>query len=133
MSTTKHKIFRIEIENNLNVEEISMKEFDSFLENPNHVYLNHTMSILTDSEDRFGKIFSINKGLVISLIYKDLNNTSLSIKEVGKKMKNLVSKEIKERTSLSMPNIKTAFDEELRNTTEKINDGNIRRGTRNRN
>jgi hypothetical protein len=120
MSITKHKIFKIEIKNSLSIEDAALNELDLFLQNSNHIYVNHTNSILTDDVPKYGQIITENRFLVISLIYKDLNNTPLNLKQTGEKLKKIVTKEVKSNENIKTPDVVTDFDKDFQKTLEKI-------------
>lgn len=116
MSVTKHKIFRVKIsqDNNLSFDQNIQKEINAFLSESDNIYVNHSTSILTEDIEEYGQNKTINKFLVISLIYKDLNDTTYSLKNTSKKVKKVISKEIESGQILSEPTIETDFDKEIK-------------------
>ena len=126
MSVTKHKIFRVKIsqDNKLSFDETIQKEINRFLSESDNIYVNHSTSILTEDIEEYGSTKTINKFLVISLIYKDLNDTALSLKNTSNKVKKVVSKEIESGQTIKEPNIETDFDKEIRALREKLKNQN---------
>ena len=116
MSVTKHKIFRIKIsqDNKLLFDQSIQKEINSFLSESNTIYVNHSTSILTEDIEEYGQNKTINKCLIISLIYKDLNDTTFSLKNTSKKVRKVVTKEIEKGQTLSEPIVETDFDIEIK-------------------
>ncbi|MCY7345556.1 MAG: hypothetical protein LH614_04980 [Pyrinomonadaceae bacterium] len=116
MSVTKHKIFRVKIfqDDKLSFDQNIQKEINSFLFESDNIYVNHSTSILTEDIEEYGQNKTINKFLIISLIYKDLNDTTYSLKNTSNKVKKVVSKEIETGHILSEPNIETDFDKEVK-------------------
>jgi hypothetical protein len=116
MSVTKHKIFRVKIsqDDKLSFDQNIQKEINSFLFESDNIYVNHSTSILTEDVEEYGQNKTLNKFLIISLIYKDLNDTTYSLKNTSNKVKKVVSKEIETGLILSEPNIETDFDKEVK-------------------
>ncbi|WP_338790330.1 hypothetical protein [Bernardetia sp. MNP-M8] len=116
MSITKHKIFEIEIEevDNLSLSENAINAINDFLSEPNYIYVNHSITVLTKDEEHYEQIKTKCKYLVLSLIYKDLNATSLDIKKSSTKVKNVVRKQIEVGEDMEEPNIETEIDREIR-------------------
>lgn len=116
MSVTKHKIFRVKIskDDKLSFDQNIQKEINSFLFESDNIYVNHSTSVLTEDVEEYGQNKTINKFLIISLIYKDLNDTTYSLKNTSSKVKKVVSKEIETGHILSEPNIETDFDKEVK-------------------
>ncbi len=123
MSVTKHKIFRVKIsqDDKLSFDQTIQKEMNTFLSESDNIYVNHSTSILTEDIEEYGQNKTINKFLVISLIYKDLNDTAYSLKNTSKKLKNVVSKEIETGQILSEPSIETDFDKEIKAIKKREN------------
>lgn len=109
MSTTKHEIFKIPISEDFSFDEEIIRSINVFLEVENYVYINHSVTILTEAIRDYNSYKQINKFLVISLIFKDLTETSYNLKKVTKRTQEIVKKEVKEGESLPMPNYETHF------------------------
>jgi hypothetical protein len=122
MPVTKHKIFRVKIseDKNLLLNETTQKEINTFLSESNNIYVNHSTSILTEDIEEYGQNRTVNKFLVISLIYKDLNETTYDLKQTSKKIKKVVSKEIETGQVIREPNIETDFDREIKHIKETL-------------
>lgn len=120
MSITKHQIFRVKIseDKNLSLNETAQKEINGFLAESNNIYINHSTSILTEDVEQYGQNKTINKFLIISLIYKDLNETTYDLKKTSTKIKKIVSKEIEFGQVIREPNIETDFDREIKRINE---------------
>jgi hypothetical protein len=116
MSVTKHKIFRVKIsqDSGQSFDETIQKEINSFLFESNNIYVNHSTSVLTEDIEEYGQNKTINKFLVISLIYKDLNDTEYNLNKTSKKLKTVVSREIETGRILTEPSVETDFDREIK-------------------
>lgn len=116
MSITKHKIFQIKIseDNKFSLDGSIQKEINSFLSDSNNIYVNHSTSVLTQDVEEYGQNKTINKFLVISLIYKDLIETEYNLSNASKKIKKVVSKQIETGQTINEPNIETDFDREIK-------------------
>lgn len=116
MSVTKHKIFRVKIsqDDKLSFDQNIQKEINSFLFESDNIYVNHSTSILTEDIEEYGQNKTINKFLIISLIYKDLNDTTYSLKNTSNIVKKVVSKEIETGHILGEPSVETDFDKAVK-------------------
>jgi hypothetical protein len=115
MSLTKHKIFKIKIssDGNFNLDETTQNAINVFLSESNNVYVNHATCVLTEDVDKYGSMQTINKFLVVSLVYKDLEGTPMSLTKVSKKTKAVVQKEVESGTQIIEPLIMTNFEKEI--------------------
>lgn len=120
MAVTKHKFFKIELDNNsLEPDKIAEKEINEFLLYSNNVYVNHSLTVLNENQDLYGENISMNKELVISLIYKDLADTKLSIEKASKKVKKVVRTEIEKGQQIEEPDLRTDFENKIIEMKEK--------------
>ncbi|MEY8848305.1 hypothetical protein AB9K26_05800 [Psychroserpens sp. XS_ASV72] len=129
MSTTKHKIFKIKVSDDgkFTVSKTVENTINTFLSEANNVYVNHSVTTLTEDIEEYGILKTICKYVLISIIYKDLNSTSLNLKGTSKKIKEVVQKEVESGNSIEEPNILTDLDKEiaefeLKRETEKFTD-----------
>jgi len=122
MSQTKLEIFKIRISNNskFDFEKKTQDKINEFLSEENNIYINHSTSILTEDIEEYGTNKTINKYLVVSLIYKDLNASQFNLKNTSKKVKKVVAKEIEEGKNIQEPQIETDLDKEIRQLTKNI-------------
>ncbi len=122
MSVTKHKIFRVKIsqDSKLSFDETIQKEINSFLSESNNIYVNHSTSVLTEDLEEYGQHKTINKFLVISLIYKDLNDSEYNLNKTSKKIKAVVSREVETGRTLKEPIVETEFDREIKQLNLKL-------------
>ena len=134
MSITKHQIFKINISNDSKdtFDNAVLKKIDSFLAESNNVYINHSISVLTEDIEEYGNFKSINKYILLSLVYKDLNATEFNLKGTSEKVKEIVNKEIVKGEKIQEPKIETEFDKKIKKAKfpeiikelkEKINKG----------
>jgi putative transposon-encoded protein len=116
MSVTKHKIFKVKIseDSNLSLSSDTRKTIDAFLANPNHIYVNHSTSILSEDIEVYGQNKTVNKFLVISLVYKDLNDTGFDVSKTSPKVRQVVSKEIEVGREIEKPNVETEFEKSIK-------------------
>ena len=110
MSITKHITFKIAIDDALNLEEAGLEKVNQFLLEANVVYVNHSIVVLSVPIKHTNNFKTVNKTLVVSLVYKDLSETSLDLQKVSKKMTVSVKKTIEEGEKISMPNYQTKFE-----------------------
>ena len=115
MPTTKHKLFKIEIKDdgNFTISKTVEKTLNDFLASPNNVYVNHSITTLTEDVEEFDNVKTICKYVLISIVYKDLEATPLDVKVASPKMKNIVHKQIESREPIEKPTILTDIDKEL--------------------
>src|SRR5258705_2359302 len=103
MAVTKHITFKIAIDDALNLEEAGLEKINQFLLEANVVYVNHSIVVLSIPIKQTNNFKIVNKTLVVSLIYKDLSETSLDLLKVSKKMTASVKRTIEEGEKISMP------------------------------
>lgn len=122
MSVTKHKTFKVKISDDgkLTLDRATQNTINKFLEESNNVYVNHSTSILTEDIDEYGSTKTLNKFLVISLVYKDLAGTPMSLTKVSKKTKAVVRKEIETGNKTTEPALTTEFEKKIRQLTKAI-------------
>ena len=115
MPTTKHKIFKIKVSDDgkFTISKTVEKTINTFLSEPNHVYVNHSVTTLTEDIEEYDNLKTICKYVLISIIYKDLDGTSLNLKGTSKKIKETVRREIESGNPFEEPNILTDFDKEI--------------------
>jgi hypothetical protein len=126
MPTTKHKIFKIKVSDDgkFTISKTIEKTINEFLSEPNNVYVNHSVTALTEDIDEYDNLKTICKYVLISIVYKDLVNTSLNLKGISKKTKETVQREIESGNAIQEPDILTELDKEiieLESKTEKKN------------
>jgi len=114
MPLVKHKLFQINIIESKGFDEKILKTLNDFLSESNCVYINHSICTLTEDVDNYGELKTVCTSIVISLVYKDLNETQYNLNKSSKKTKQLVHKEVKSDTAISEPNIETDLDKEIR-------------------
>lgn len=56
---------------------------------------------------------TVCKYVLISIVYKDLNNSSLNLRETSKKIKETVHREIESGNPIDEPHILTELDKEI--------------------
>ncbi|APU10423.1 hypothetical protein A5M85_09045 [Cellulophaga lytica] len=115
MPITKHKIFKVKISDDgkFTISKIIEKTINDFLSEPNNVYVNHSVTTLTEDIDEYDNIKTICKFVLISIIYKDLDTSSLNVKSTSKKVKETVHREIESGNPIDEPKILTDIDKEL--------------------
>ena len=121
MSLTKHKIFKIKITNSenraLEIDRAALNEINRFLEQSNNVYVNHSITILSEDIEEYGRE---KRFLLISLVYKDLDGTPLSLSKVSKETKEAVKKEIESGKKIEEPLSSTEFERRVQKIKTKI-------------
>lgn len=112
MPITKHKIFKIQIsdDSKFTISTSVEKTINDFLNEPNIIYLNHSVTTLTEDIEEYDKIKTLCKYVLISIIYKDLDYTQLDIKTTSNKIKAAVHKQIESGEALDEPDIVTEID-----------------------
>jgi len=123
MPVTKLKFFKVKISNDSKfmLDKTAQEKINLFLAEENNIYVNHSTSIITEDIREYGSSETINRFLVISLIYKDLNASEYDLKNTNEKIKQTVTKEIESGTSIGVPEIETKFDKvvsKLRKTVD---------------
>jgi hypothetical protein len=89
------------------------KAINEFLVEPNIVYVNHSVTTLTEDVEEYGNTRTNCKFVLFSLIYKDLDSTSLDVKSTSKKVKSIVHKQIESCAEIKEPQILTEIDQEI--------------------
>ncbi|MDA0176252.1 hypothetical protein OOZ35_01975 [Mesoflavibacter profundi] len=115
MPITKHKIFKIKVSNDgkFTISKTVENTINNFLSEANNVYINHSVTTLTEDIEEYDNVKTVCKYVFISIIYKDLESTSLSLKGTSKKIKQTVKKEIESGSPIDEPNILTDIDNEI--------------------
>lgn len=126
MPTTKHKIFKIKVSDDgkFTITKTVENTINIFLSEANNVYVNHSVTTLTEDIEEYDNLKTVCKYVLISFVYKDLDSTSLNLKGTSKKIKQTVQKEIESGSPIDEPNILTDFDKEIiefESKTEKEN------------
>ncbi|MEO9501592.1 hypothetical protein [Nonlabens ulvanivorans] len=122
MPTTKHKIFKIKVSDDgkFTISKTVEKTINEFLSEPNNIYVNHSVTTLSEDIEEYDNIKTICKYVLISIIYKDLDSTSLNLKGASKKMKETVQREIESEDAIQEPDILTELDKEIKEIESKI-------------
>lgn len=128
MPATKHKVFKIKVINDgkLTISKTVENTINTFLSEPNNVYVNHSVTTLTEDIEVFDNLKTVCKYVLISIIYKDLNNTSLSLKGTSRKIDDTVQREIESGKPIKEPNILTDIDKEIIEFKSKDEKENVR-------
>lgn len=115
MPVTKHKIFKIKVSDDgkFTISKTVENTINTFLSESNNVYVNHSITTLTEDIEEYDNLKTVCKYVLISIIYKDLDNTSLNLKGTSKKIKETVQKEIESGKPIKEPNILTDLDKEI--------------------
>ncbi|UBM61307.1 hypothetical protein LA303_07705 [Candidatus Sulfidibacterium hydrothermale] len=127
MSQTKLEIFKIKISENskFDFDKKVLEAINNFLNEENTVYVNHSTSILTEDIEEYGTNKTVNKYLVVTLIYKDLNASQFDLKNTNKKVKSVVKKEIEKGENIPEPKIETDLEKEIRQLTKPIRNAGL--------
>lgn len=122
MPITRHKIFKIKVSDDgkFTISKTIEKTINTFLSEPNNVYVNHSVTTLTEDIEEYDNLKTICKYVLISIIYKDLDSTSMNLKGASKKMKETVQKEIESGNAIKEPDILTELDKEIIEIESKI-------------
>jgi hypothetical protein len=122
MQQTKMEIFKIDISNDskLTLDKKGLTKINLFLSEDNYIYINHSTSIISSSYEEYGSIKSVDRFLIVSLIYKDLNESEYDIKNASTKVKAAVTKEIESGSSIKSPGIETSFDKEIQRLEKEL-------------
>ncbi|NER15121.1 hypothetical protein GWK08_16825 [Leptobacterium flavescens] len=120
MSITKHKIFKLKLNDDakFTITKTVEKAINEFLLDSNIVYVNHSITILTEDIEEYDNLKTICRFLLISIVYKDLNSSSLNVRSTSKKVKNVVHKQIELGVEITEPQIETEIDKEIQQLTK---------------
>ncbi|MCD9854718.1 hypothetical protein LUD75_08365 [Epilithonimonas sp. JDS] len=112
MSVTKHKIFKINIidDGKFTLAKTIESSINEFLMDPNIVYVNHSVTTLTEDVEEYDSFKTICKFVFVSLIYKDLKETPMNATNISKKTKQLIHKEVEDNAQIKEPEIFTDLD-----------------------
>jgi hypothetical protein len=115
MPTTRHKIFKIKVSDDgkFTISKAVENTINTFLSEPNNIYVNHSVTTLTEDVEEYDNLKTICKYVLVSIIYKDLDSTSLNLKGASKKIKETVQKEIESGKTIEEPDILTELDKEI--------------------
>lgn len=119
MPVTKHKLFKLKLSDDakFTITKEVEKTINEFLLDPNIVYVNHSITTLTEDIEKYDSLKTICRFVLISIVYKDLNSTSLDVKSTTKKAKNVVHKQIELGAKIPEPHIETKIDIEIQQLT----------------
>ncbi len=108
MSQFKHQLFQVHLESNTaDPSQDALKHINSFLDNPNYLYVNHSISV-AEAKNQSGKV--IHYILLVSMIYKDLSIIYGDLKKVSKKSLVKIKNSEEREENLPQPVIQTGFD-----------------------
>ena len=115
MSQTKHKIFKIKISDDgkFTISKAVEQTLNDFLEKSNIIYVNHSITTLTEDIEEYDNLKTICKFVLISIIYKDLDASKFDIKTTSRKIKSIVQKQVESGEQISEPNVLTEIDNEI--------------------
>ena len=115
MPTTRHKIFKIKVSDDgkFTISKAVENTINTFLSEPNNIYVNHSVTTLTEDVEEYDNLKTICKYVLVSIIYKDLDSTSLNLKGASKKIKETVQREIESGKTIEEPDILTEWDKEI--------------------
>lgn len=115
MPTTRHKIFKIKVSDDgkFTIPKAVENIINTFLSEPNNIYVNHSVTTLTEDVEEYDNLKTICKYVLVSIIYKDLDSTSLNLKGASKKIKETVQREIESGKTIEEPDILTELDKEI--------------------
>ena len=115
MPTTRHKIFKIKVSDDgkFTISKAVENTINTFLSEPNNIYVNHSVTTLTEDVEEYDNLKTICKYVLVSIIYKDLDSTSLNLKGASKKIKETVQREIESGKTIEEPDILTELDKEI--------------------
>jgi len=115
MPITKHKIFKIKVSDDgkFTISKAIERTINEFLSESNKVYVNHSVTTLTEDIQEYDDLKTICRYIILSIVYKDLDNTSLNLKGVSKKIRDTVHIEIESGDPIKEPEIITDFDKEI--------------------
>lgn len=116
MPQTKHKLFKIPIseDSKYTFDQSVQNEINNFLAKSNNIYVHHSISILSESSEKYDIPKSINKYIILSLVYKDLEASALNLEKASPKIKRIISNSIEEGTPIEAPNIQSDFDKYIK-------------------
>ena len=127
MPVTKHKLFSIYVSDlsKIDFDNAIMKKIDTFLIESNVVYVNHSISVLSDPTFQYEKLKAYRHFVILSIIYKDLNETEFDVSKTTKKTKEVVKKSIEAGDTVPMPNIESSFDKKLKERKKSNPGGSV--------
>jgi hypothetical protein len=106
MATIRHKLFSVKIDDLYNVDAVVAEALDEFLSDVNHVYINHSVSSIGLGPGRIDR----ESVLFLSIVYKDLRNTTNQLTNVTAESKEMVHNSILSGSIQEPPVFETAFD-----------------------
>jgi ABC-type uncharacterized transport system ATPase subunit len=120
MTKTKHKFFKIALLNQatFDLDKKVEQSVNDFLADPNFVYVNHSITVLSNTIDENDIPKLMNRFVLISLIYKDLKDTTYKLDKVSPKVQNIVKKSFEESGEVINSNIETEFDKKMKSISE---------------
>lgn len=126
MPLTKHKIFKIKVSDDgkFTISKTIENTINTFLSEANNVYVNHSVTTLSEDIEEYDKLKTVCKYVLISIVYKDLDSTSLNLQGTSKKIKQTIQREIESGSPIDEPNILTDLDKEIIEFKSKNEKGN---------
>ncbi len=115
MQITRHKLFKLKVSDDgkFTITKAVEKTLNNFLSDPNNVYVNHSITTLSEDVSDYGNIKTVCRYILISVVYKDLNSSSLDVKGTSNKMKKIVHKQLESGAPIEEPLILTDLDKEI--------------------
>lgn len=115
-----HKIFSIPVSDSdkISMELTALNTINKFLCEPNIVYINHSISVLTNLVTEYQRVTNHKHYIIVSLIYKDLSATEFDLSKTSKKTNEIVKKSIAIGDTMPMPEFETAFDKKIKERKE---------------
>lgn len=119
MSITKHKIFKLKLSNDakFTITKTVEKTINEFLSDSNNVYVNHSITTLTEDVEEYDNLKTMCRYVLISIVYKDLNASPLDVKSTSKKIRSIVHKQVETGNEIPEPQIETEIDKEIQQLT----------------
>lgn len=129
MAQTKHKFFKLKLseDGSLTFTKSIENTINDFLMDPNNVYVNHSITTLNEDIDEYGEIKTINKFVLISLVYKDLSESKLDLKMTSNKTKDMVHENVVESEHIPSPNYITQLDKDIEEIIVQVKEKEVRK------
>jgi hypothetical protein len=117
MPLNKHKIFKIAISDDgkFTFEQKVQNEINSFLAVANNIYINHSISIISEDSEEYGDSKTVNKFIVVSLVYKDLADSPVDLEKASPVVRKIVNTSYTEDGEIiAEPIIQSDFEKEIK-------------------
>jgi hypothetical protein len=87
---------------------------NDFLAEPNNIYVSHSVTVLSNTEEKNDVPNLINRFILLSIVYKDLKDTNYKLDKVSPKIQRVVKKSFEDSNEVIQSSVETDFDRKIK-------------------